>query len=134
MINKMIVLMEQVENVVSGGTNRGLLILSDNQFLKTQIEKFLGDKEKSYQWILGNMTLENFFKKLSTDDILVFDGLNYNKRGIDGLLYQSVESPIGKAVEVKFKKKKVEFNGRIILFGTALMNPYIQRYFSVWIE
>tara|TARA_Y100000034_G_scaffold103692_1_gene129535 strand:- start:10760 stop:11161 length:402 start_codon:yes stop_codon:yes gene_type:complete len=133
-MNKMNILMDRVEGVVSG-TDRGLLIVSDNQFLKQQIERFLIAKNKTYRWFSGDVTVNAFFELLTGKHILVFDGLNYNKRGVDGLLYRIVVEPIGRSVKIILGQKETEFDGRIILFGAVVIeNPSIRGCFNVWTE
>lgn len=134
MVNKMNILMDRVDNVVSG-TDRGLLIVSDNQFLKKQIEQFLVAKKKMYRWFLGDVTLDALFELLNGEHILVFDGLHYNKRGVNGLLYRSVIEPVGQPSKIIFRKKETFFGGKIILFGTTIIkNPSVRKVFSIWME
>ena len=128
------VLMDKVEDVISG-KDRGLLIVSDNQFLKKQVEQFIIAKNEKYRWFLGDVSVNAFFELIDGNHILVFDGLNYNKRGVDGLLYRSVHDPVGQESKIVFKEKETEFNGKIILFGnTVIKNPKVRECFSIWTE
>jgi hypothetical protein len=126
--------MDKVESVVSGA-DRGLLIASDNQFLKKQVEQYIATRNKTYKWFSGDITVNAFFELLNGEHILVFDGLNYNKRGINGLLYRSVVDPVGQESKIVFGEKETEFNGRVILFGTTVIkNPKLRACFSIWAE
>jgi hypothetical protein len=126
--------MDKVESVVSGA-DRGLLIASDNQFLKKQVEQYIATRNKTYKWFSGDITVNAFFELLNGEHILVFDGLNYNKRGVNGLLYRSVVDPVGQESKIVFGEKETEFNGRVILFGTTVIkNPKLRACFSIWAE
>lgn len=130
----MSVLMDKVEDVVSG-SDRGLLIVSDNQFLKKQVEQYIAARNKTYRWFSGDITVNAFFELINGGHILVFDGLNYNKRGVNGLLYRSVVDPIGQESKIVFGEKETEFNGRVILFGTTVIkNPKLRACFQIWAE
>jgi len=117
-------LMDKVEEVVSGNTdvlNRGLLIVDDNQFLKKQVEAYINARGKTYRWFTGDISSPAFKEMLSGSHILVFDGLNYNKRAITGLLYGSMADP------------NSEFDGQYILFGTDIIkNAKLRSCFSMW--
>ena len=127
------VLMDKVESVVSGA-DRGLLIVNDNRFLKRQIEQYIITNNKTYKWFSGDITVNAFFELLNGDHILVFDGLNYNKRGVNGLLYRALADPVGPS-KIVFGEKETEFNGRVILFGTTVIkNPKLRACFSIWTE
>lgn len=130
MVNKMNILMDKVDKVITG-TDRGLLIVSDNQFLKKQIERFLIVKNEMYRWFSGDVTVNAFFELLNGQSILVFDGLCYNKRGVDGLLFLSM----GESTKIVFKERETVFGGKIILFGTTtIKNPSVRKVFSIWTE
>lgn len=134
MTNVMHALMNNVEDVISG-SSRGLLIVSDNLFLKKQVEAFIKANQKAYHWFTGDMTANVFFELLNGENILVFDGLHYNKRTLSGLLYRSVVEPVGQSSKIVFKDKKTEFNGRIILFGsTIIKQPAVRACFQIWTE
>lgn len=126
--------MDNVEKVVCG-TDRALLIASDNQFLKKQVEQYIVTRNKTYKWFSGDISVNAFFELLNGDHILVFDGLNYNKRGVNGLLYRSVVDPVGQESKIVFGENETEFNGRVILFGnTVIKNPKLRACFSIWTE
>jgi len=128
------VLMDNVEKVVCG-TDRALLIASDNQFLKKQVEQYIVTRNKTYKWFSGDISVNAVFELLNGDHILVFDGLNYNKRGVNGLLYRSVVDPVGQESKIVFGENETEFNGRVILFGsTVIKNPKLRACFSIWTE
>lgn len=127
-------LMDHVEDVVSG-SNRGLLVVSDNQFLKKKIEEFIKAKQKTYRWFSGDITANAFFELLSSKHILVFDGLHYNKRAVSGLLYRSVVEPVGQPSKIVFGEKETEFDGRVILFGTSIIKQQaVRACFQIWTE
>lgn len=114
------------------GLNRGLLIITDNLFYKKQIENYIKNRGVKYSLYKGDMTVNAFFELLCDDSVLVFDGLSYNKRGIDGLLYQVASQPMGVS-RITFRNRKNDFNGRIILFGSKMIkNPDVNLHFQVW--
>ena len=126
--------MDKVEDVLSGA-DRGLLIGTDNQFLKKQVEQYIAARNRTYKWFSGDITVNAFFELINGDHILVFDGLNYNKRGVNGLLYRALVDPIGQERKIVFGENETEFNGRVILFGTTVIKtPKLRACFSIWTE
>lgn len=133
-MHKMNVLMDKLDSLVSG-PDRALLIVSDNAFLKKQVEAFIQANGKAYRWFNGDIHEVAFHELLQGKDILVFDGLNYNKRAISGLLYKATIDPIGISVKIVFRGNISEFSGKIIIFGTDVIEiPAVRHCFDVWVD